>query len=45
MHAPGARTDPDEALAFVRATGVDALAVAVGSSHAITSAPPSWTRS
>ena len=36
-HAPGARTDPEEALAYVRATGVDALAVAVGSSHAMTS--------
>ncbi len=35
-HAPGVRTDPDEALAFVEATGVDALAVAVGSSHAMT---------
>ncbi|UNO43062.1 class II fructose-bisphosphate aldolase [Streptomyces sp. MST-110588] len=35
VHAPGARTDPDQALAFVRATGVDALAVAVGSSHAM----------
>ncbi|GAA1914597.1 class II fructose-bisphosphate aldolase [Streptantibioticus ferralitis] len=35
VHAPGARTDPDEALSFVRATGVDALAVAVGSSHAM----------
>ena len=35
-HAPGARTDPDEARAFVAATGVDALAVAVGSSHAMT---------
>ncbi len=35
-HAPGARTDPDEARAFVEATGVDALAVAVGSSHAMT---------
>jgi fructose-bisphosphate aldolase class II/tagatose 1,6-diphosphate aldolase GatY/KbaY len=34
-HAPGARTDPDEAVEFVRATGVDALAVAVGSSHAM----------
>lgn len=34
-HAPGARTDPDEAAAFVRATSVDALAVAVGSSHAM----------
>jgi fructose-bisphosphate aldolase, class II len=35
-HAPGVRTDPDEAAAFVAATGVDALAVAVGSSHAMT---------
>ncbi|MEU5299573.1 class II fructose-bisphosphate aldolase [Streptomyces noursei] len=35
VHAPGARTDPVEALAFVRATRVDALAVAVGSSHAM----------
>jgi fructose-bisphosphate aldolase class II len=35
-HAPGARTDPDEAAAFVASTGVDALAVAVGSSHAMT---------
>ncbi|MGW8377452.1 class II fructose-bisphosphate aldolase [Streptomyces sp. ODS28] len=35
VHAPGARTDPDEALSFVRETGVDALAVAVGSSHAM----------
>jgi fructose-bisphosphate aldolase, class II len=35
-HAPGARTDPDEAVRFVEATGVDALAVAVGSSHAMT---------
>jgi fructose-bisphosphate aldolase, class II len=35
VHAPGARTDPDEALAFVDSTGVDALAVAVGSSHAM----------
>jgi fructose-bisphosphate aldolase class II len=35
VHAPGARTDPEEALAFVGATGVDALAVAVGSSHAM----------
>ena len=34
-HAPGVRTDPAEALAFVGATGVDALAVAVGSSHAM----------
>nr|WP_063017482.1 class II fructose-bisphosphate aldolase [Nocardia niwae] len=35
VHAPGARTDPDEAVEFVSATGVDALAVAVGSSHAM----------
>ncbi|MBZ3901723.1 class II fructose-bisphosphate aldolase [Streptomyces griseiscabiei] len=35
-HAPGARTDPDEARAFVADSGVDALAVAVGSSHAMT---------
>ncbi|MEU4163837.1 class II fructose-bisphosphate aldolase [Actinoplanes sp. NPDC026670] len=34
-HAKGARTDPAEAAAFVTATGVDALAVAVGSSHAM----------
>lgn len=36
-HAPGARTDPPEAERFVEATRVDALAVAVGSSHAMTS--------
>lgn len=35
-HAPGVRTDPQEARAFVAETGVDALAVAVGSSHAMT---------
>ncbi|MGW7058693.1 class II fructose-bisphosphate aldolase [Streptomyces sp. NPDC054904] len=35
-HAPGARTDPDEARRFVADSGVDALAVAVGSSHAMT---------
>jgi fructose-bisphosphate aldolase class II len=35
-HAPGVRTDPQEAERFVRETGVDALAVAVGSSHAMT---------
>jgi fructose-bisphosphate aldolase class II len=35
-HAAGVRTDPDEAREFVAATGVDALAVAVGSSHAMT---------
>lgn len=36
-HAPGVRTDPDEAESFVLETGVDALAVAVGSSHAMIS--------
>ncbi|WP_040166031.1 class II fructose-bisphosphate aldolase [Microbacterium gorillae] len=35
-HAPGVRTDPSEAATFVAETGVDALAVAVGSSHAMT---------
>lgn len=34
-HAPGVRTDPDEAVQFVELTGVDSLAVAVGSSHAM----------
>jgi fructose-bisphosphate aldolase, class II len=36
-HEEGVRTDPDEAVEYVRRTGVDALAVAVGSSHAMTS--------
>ncbi|MBP2324444.1 ketose-bisphosphate aldolase [Kibdelosporangium banguiense] len=36
-HAPGARTDPRQAAAFVKETGVDSLAVAVGTSHAMTS--------
>ncbi|QQM45456.1 class II fructose-bisphosphate aldolase [Streptomyces liliifuscus] len=35
-HAAGARTDPAEARAFVAESGVDALAVAVGSTHAMT---------
>jgi fructose-bisphosphate aldolase, class II len=35
VHAPGARTDPAEAAAYVAATGIDALAVAVGTSHAM----------
>ncbi|MEU1656989.1 class II fructose-bisphosphate aldolase [Streptomyces griseofuscus] len=35
-HAPGARTDPAQARDFVGGTGVDALAVAVGSAHAMT---------
>ncbi|MFC7218725.1 ketose-bisphosphate aldolase [Streptomyces polyrhachis] len=34
-HAPGVRTDPVEAAAYVAETGVDALAVAVGSTHAM----------
>jgi fructose-bisphosphate aldolase, class II len=38
VHDPGARTDPTQAAEFVAATGVDALAVAVGSSHAMTEA-------
>lgn len=36
VHAPGIRTNPTEAQAFVEATCVDLLAVAVGSSHAMT---------
>lgn len=36
VHAPGVRTDPGQAAAFVAATGVDSLAVAVGTSHAMT---------
>ncbi|HEY3978470.1 MAG TPA: class II fructose-bisphosphate aldolase [Streptosporangiaceae bacterium] len=35
VHDARARTDPGEAAAYVAATGVDALAVAVGSSHAM----------
>ncbi|MEU4035546.1 class II fructose-bisphosphate aldolase [Streptomyces collinus] len=35
-HAPGARTDPDQARDFVAGTEVDALAVAIGSTHAMT---------
>jgi fructose-bisphosphate aldolase class II len=35
VHKPGARTRPEEAVAYVAATGVDALAVAVGSAHAM----------
>lgn len=34
-HAPGVRTDPEQARAFVEATGVALLAVAVGSEHAM----------
>ena len=36
VHAPGVRTDPSQASDFVKQTKVDALAVAVGSSHAMT---------
>ena len=35
VHAAGARTSPGEAARYAAATGVDALAVAVGSSHAM----------
>lgn len=35
VHSATARTDPGEAARFVSATAVDALAVAVGSSHAM----------
>ena len=35
VHAPGVRTKPDEAATFVEETGVNGLAVAVGSSHAM----------
>ena len=37
-HGTGVRTDPDQAREYVAATGVDALAVAVGSRHAMKSA-------
>lgn len=37
VHAPGIRTNPGDAKSFVEETGVDLLAVAVGSSHAMTS--------
>ena len=36
VHAPGARTNVGQAVDFVAKTGVDSLAVAVGSSHAMT---------
>jgi len=35
VHSPLARTDPGEAAEYIAATGVDALAVAIGSSHAM----------
>lgn len=34
-HAFGVRTDPEDAAAFATATGVDGLAIAVGTSHAM----------
>jgi fructose-bisphosphate aldolase, class II len=37
VHAPGVRTDPQDARRFAEATGIDWLAVAVGTSHAMTS--------
>ena len=37
-HLSGVRTDPGQAAEYVAATGVDALAVAVGSRHAMTTA-------
>jgi fructose-bisphosphate aldolase class II len=37
VHAPGVRTRPDEAARYAAATGVQALAVAVGTSHAMLS--------
>ncbi|MCA0305817.1 MAG: class II fructose-bisphosphate aldolase [Actinobacteria bacterium] len=36
VHDPSARTSPEDAATFVADTGVDLLAVAVGSSHAMT---------
>jgi fructose-bisphosphate aldolase class II len=36
VHAPGVRTRPEDAAQFVTQTGIDAVAVAVGSSHAMT---------
>lgn len=36
VHDPSARTNPEDAAKFVADTGVDLLAVAVGSSHAMT---------
>lgn len=36
VHAPGVRTNPLEAKAFAEATGAHLLAVAIGSSHAMT---------
>jgi len=36
VHSATARTDPDEAAGYTTATGVDGLAVAIGTSHAMT---------
>lgn len=36
VHAPGVRTNPQDANNFAESTGADLLAVAVGSSHAMT---------
>ncbi len=35
LASPGEKTDPDEAARFVRETGVDALAVAIGNVHVL----------
>ena len=35
LRSPGAKTDPEEARRFVQATGVDALAVAIGNVHVL----------
>jgi len=42
----GMLTDPEEALAFVRATGTSCLAVSIGNVHGISSRPPAldWER-
>lgn len=45
VHAPGARTDPADARSFVESTGVDLLAVAVGTSHAMTTREAAVDRS
>ena len=44
--AAGALTDPDEAAAFVGATGVDCLAVSIGNVHGTYATPPAldWAR-
>ena len=47
VHAPGVRTNPQDARRFVEETSVDLLAVAVGTSHAMTNfcAPVNVTKS